>query len=83
MSVFDNKPTYRLEHYNGSTHAEFQTANAAYACQQGLALDRGNDGLFYFEDAVGSKVVLKDQTRYPGHAYAILAALDRAKEAGR
>lgn len=69
---------YRLKHYRGATHAEFGTANAAYACQQGLAADPDSrvKTWFYFENARGERVVLNDKPGH-GHAYSILDTLKR------
>ena len=71
---------FRLKHYNGETHAEFRTANAALACQRGIEADPDPrvKTWFHFENEEGERVELRDQPRYPGHAYAILAALDKA-----
>lgn len=69
---------YRLKHYNGDTHAEFMTANAALACQVGIDSDPDPrvKTWFHFEDADGKTVTLAARQAHPGHAYAILAALD-------
>lgn len=61
------------KHYNGAIHAIFGTANAAYAWERGLGHDRQ---YFHLEDRDGNRIAVKDDLR-PGHAYAILDALER------
>lgn len=80
----DSAPDFFLKHYNGRTHAAFCGANSAYACQQGLRADPDPrvQTWFHFENAKGETVVLENQPRNPGHAYAILAALDAAAKTG-
>lgn len=78
MSEFEAE--FFLKHFNGHTHAQFSTANAALACQRGLAQHR--DGrYFHFEDAEGKAVTFDEPKRHPGHAYAILDILEREAKA--
>lgn len=61
-------------HANGFCYAQFSGANQALAYWRGLnARDRG---YFHLENGAGETVTCEEQSR--GHAYAILASLDRA-----
>lgn len=66
-----------LWHTNGKCYGVLGGANLALAWQRGA--DAKTLKYFYLTDANGERVVVKDQPRYPGHAYAILEALDRAE----
>ena len=65
---------FLLVHYNGDTHAQFATANAALACLRGLEgdVDPRVTSWFHFEDAYGHRVTLHEQRARPGHAYALI-----------
>lgn len=67
-------------HFNGHAYAAFAGANQALAYWNGL--DADGRRYFHIENEDGEEVVLKDQAHHPGHAYAILAALDRAAARG-
>lgn len=67
-------PLYAV-HFNGTAYAEFSTPNQAVAFVRGL--DARSAGYFHIEDADGNRVEVHDQPAHPGHAYAVLAALDR------
>lgn len=79
----DYEPEFFLYHKYGPTlRATFSTANDAYIWQQGNAGRRWAE-MFFITNREGETVTLKDQRHHPGHAYAILEALDRAEEAKR
>lgn len=67
-------PLYAV-HFNGSVYAIFSSANQALAYERGL--DSRSREYFHIENEDAERVVLEDQPHHPGHAYAILAALDR------
>jgi hypothetical protein len=72
------KPAFFLYHKGGPwLRAVFATANDAYVWQEGNRGRRWAE-MFFITDASGAKVVLKDQEHHPGHAYAILEALERS-----
>jgi hypothetical protein len=68
-------PLYAV-HFNGWAYAMFSGPNQALAYWRGL--DARSREYFHIENEDGERVVLKDQPHHPGHASAILAALDKA-----
>lgn len=74
----DYEPEFFLWHTGGPwLRATFSSANDAYVWQ------KGNEGrrwaeMFYITNEKNEKVVLEDQPRHPGHAYAILESLMRS-----
>lgn len=67
-------------HFNGSAYAAFSGANQALAYWNGLSEQAR--GYFHIENEEGERVHVVPQQHYPGHAYTILAALDRAASSG-
>lgn len=66
-------PLYAV-HSNGCPYAAFSGPNQALAFMRGLGRDRG---WFHIENAGGERVRLEDNPHHPGHAQAIVEALDR------
>lgn len=62
-------------HFNGSAYAAFAGANQALAYWNGLS--ERERTYFHIENEAGERVHVLSQKHHSGHAYAILAALDR------
>ncbi len=67
-----------LWHRNGKCYGVLGSANIALAWQRGTSASERER--FYLTNTEGSPIIVKDQPQRPGHAYAILAALDKPKE---
>lgn len=66
-------------HFNGSAYAAFSSPSQALPYVRGM--DAQMASYFHIEDEDGNEVVIKDQPRHPGHAYAVLASVERAERA--
>ena len=61
-----------IMHVNGSCYGVLGGANEALVFQEGM-----DTRYFYLADVDGTRVTIKDQVNYPGHASAIRDILER------